>query len=175
VVADVTEEHRTRARLAEEVERMKALAHTDALTGLLNRRAFESALSTVIESEEPFALAMIDVDDMKRINDSFGHIAGDRALVEIAKALKKAVRDSDLVARIGGDEFAVLLPQATKPTAERITPRLRECLSVEVEEAGTVGASMGLVHKDDCENDVERVADLALYADKIRRKTVAAQ
>lgn len=171
VIADVTEEHKTRARLAEEVERMKALAHTDALTGLPNRRAFEAALQAAIDSCEPFALAMIDVDDMKGINDNFGHHCGDRALVEISNALKKTIRDSDMVARIGGDEFAVILPQASRAVADRITPRLRECLSVMVEEAGRVEASMGLIHRDDCAEDVQRVADLALYADKSAERT----
>jgi|GEM_PF-4127307 len=173
VIADVTEESHTRARLAEEVERMKALAHTDALTGLPNRRAFEAALDAAIASTEPFAMAMIDVDDMKGINDSYGHITGDHALVEIANALRRTTRDSDLIARIGGDEFAVLLPAATRAMAERIVYRLRECLSVEVPNAGLVEASMGLVHRDDCEEDIQQMADLALYADKVKRKNIA--
>jgi diguanylate cyclase (GGDEF)-like protein len=170
VIADVTEEHRTRARLAEEVERMKALAHTDALTGLPNRRAFETALEAAHHSTEPFALALIDIDDMKRINDTYGHMAGDQALVEIARVLAKTVRDSDMVCRIGGDEFAVLLPHATRATAERIIPRLRNCLNIDVDGIGAVEASMGLVHCDDCADDVQRSADLALYADKVERK-----
>lgn len=94
---------------------LHALAHTDALTALPNRRQFEAALQATVaataQAKHSCALLYLDVDYFKRINDSHGHAAGDLVLVEFARRLKKAVRGSDLVARLAGDEFTVLLEE----------------------------------------------------------------
>lgn len=170
LVSDVTEQHRAKSRLADEVNQMRRLAHTDPLTGVLNRRAFDTAFQDLCDKQEPYALAFIDVDDMKGLNDNHGHTAGDQALVAIANALRNAVRDSDVIARIGGDEFAVLLPYATTSVVERVEPRLRDCLAVPLEGIGLVQASMGLVHGLRCTEDVIKKADAELYDDKQRRR-----
>jgi diguanylate cyclase (GGDEF)-like protein len=91
-------------------------ARTDPLTGAANRRAFDEVLkrchADLAELKQPFVLAFIDVDRFKRLNDTHGHVVGDRALKRIASTLATTIRRSDLIARLGGDEFAVLMPNA---------------------------------------------------------------
>jgi diguanylate cyclase (GGDEF)-like protein len=113
------------ARLHEEVER---LAATDSLTGLANRRAFldrfHAELARARRAGRPLAVALIDLNGFKHINDTCGHPAGDAVLARVAAALSAALRVSDLAARFGGDEFAVLLPDADVPGAEAVLARV---------------------------------------------------
>jgi diguanylate cyclase (GGDEF)-like protein len=158
--------------LAERIERLVAelrlAASTDPLTGLLNRRAFAqrcaSELARARRTGEPFAALLIDVDHFKQINDDRGHAAGDEALVELAAALTRELRDIDTVARIGGDEFAVLLPgtgvAGASATAER--------LAVQAGVAISVGAAVHGVHGLTID-ELARAADAALYEAKSRR------
>jgi diguanylate cyclase (GGDEF)-like protein/PAS domain S-box-containing protein len=120
------ERKRTETALEQTVERLEQLAATDPLTGLNNRRAFERALSTV--PVEPFAVLAIDVDNLKPVNDEFGHEAGDVILQAVAMALASLVRDRDVVARVGGDEFAVLLPGAHGREAAAVAERMRAAM-----------------------------------------------
>jgi diguanylate cyclase (GGDEF)-like protein len=95
-------------------------AHLDALTGVANRRAFDRVLRAAMDTRGGrFILAVLDVDDFKRINDSFGHAAGDTVLKTVAETLKGAVRGDDVVARIGGDEFALVANGLTLAQADR--------------------------------------------------------
>lgn len=107
----------TAARMHE--RNLHALAHTDALTGIPNRRQFELALQAAVERapqrERPFALFYLDIDHFKQINDSHGHAVGDMVLVEFARRVRNVVRSSDLVARLAGDEFTVLLDEVGSP------------------------------------------------------------
>jgi diguanylate cyclase (GGDEF)-like protein len=105
-------------------------AHTDALTGLGNRHwmqvMFEREITRAQHADKTLCLMMIDVDNFKVFNDQYGHIAGDRVLVAVAEALREYLRPTDLIARFGGDEFAVLLPELTIEQAEQTAQRIRE-------------------------------------------------
>lgn len=105
------------------------LATEDELTGLMNRRAVlaaaEQALSDCLERNLPFSLAMIDLDHFKQVNDAHGHAAGDQVLQQIAKMLRREVRPDDLVGRMGGEEFLVVLPGACPQAAAQVAHRLR--------------------------------------------------
>jgi diguanylate cyclase (GGDEF)-like protein len=105
-------------------------ASTDALTGLHNRGWLDDAFDREIKRSErdelPLALIMIDVDHFKNYNDEYGHLAGDRVLITVANAIRSPLRPNDLVARFGGEEFSVLLPETTVRNAEIIAERLRD-------------------------------------------------
>lgn len=108
-------------------------ASTDALTGLHNRGWLDDAFDREIKRSErdelPLALIMIDVDNFKNYNDTYGHLAGDQVLITVADAIRSPLRPNDLVARFGGEEFAVLLPETSVNNARIIAERLREHVS----------------------------------------------
>jgi diguanylate cyclase (GGDEF)-like protein len=146
-------------------------AHTDALTGLGNRHwmrtMFEREVTRTLHSNKELCLMMIDVDNFKSFNDQYGHIAGDSALVAVAEALREYLRPTDLVARFGGDEFAVLLPdlklKQARQTAERIRQQISGLSPASLSTAITV--SIGIADRtdrDDVATLVQR-ADAAMY------------
>lgn len=118
---------------------LEQVAMVDATTGLRNRRwldmAFERQIMRTISQRQPVALLMIDLDDFKDVNDSRGHVAGDAVLRRVAQQLADALRPQDLVARYGGDEFAVLLPNLDANKAVVIAERLRQLVSTVAGEA----------------------------------------
>jgi diguanylate cyclase (GGDEF)-like protein len=158
------------ARLVEQLERE---ASTDPLTGLANKRAFELAygaeLSRAARQDNPVALVMIDIDHFKEINDTHGHPFGDRVLVAVAKALRSAVRAHDTVARLGGEEFAMLVPDANLEDAREIAERAR-ALIADVEIPGaTLSSSAGAAATGtgpDRSGGLFDAADRALYEAK---------
>jgi diguanylate cyclase (GGDEF)-like protein len=111
------------------IDGLVELSSRDALTGLANRRAFELALAREIDrvarSGEPALLLALDVDHFKRVNDTWGHGAGDQVLRAVATALVDSVRPMDLVARVGGEEFAIILPNCAAAFGETVAERVR--------------------------------------------------
>ena len=153
------------------------LATADSLTEVLNRRAFLSAgareLRRARRSGARLSVLMVDLDHFKAINDRFGHAAGDAVLRESARRLRAQLRDHDLIGRIGGEEFAVALPETDLDRALRVAERLRRCLAeaaVEVDgEPIAVTASLGTAEVDLHDDSLERAlgrADSALYEAK---------
>lgn len=120
-----------------ELRKFERHAKTDALTGLNNRHAmneeFSRELNRCVTDDHPIALIMIDIDNFKKFNDLFGHVAGDRALSAVAAILKKQFRPRDLLVRYGGDEFAVLLPEVDLELAISIADRVRTSVSGDTE------------------------------------------
>lgn len=147
-------------------------AATDPLTGLANRRAFDAALDRVLGAGGRACVAVVDLDHFKRVNDTHGHEAGDRVLARFAELARGALRDGDLVARLGGEEFGVLLPGADAERAEAVCERLRAMVAATGFPAGRavlrVTASIGLaeVAPDATRAEVMRAADDALYRAK---------
>ncbi|MBI4693397.1 MAG: GGDEF domain-containing protein [Gammaproteobacteria bacterium] len=149
--------------------RERHLARTDALTGLSGRRAFEEQLERDLAHARrygrPITLAYMDLDDFKALNDSNGHAEGDALLREVGRTLKNVTRGTDMVARIGGDEFALILPETDQQAAVEILNRLKPALRRSFDARSTgVGCSIGAVTF----HDVPRGASAALdAADKL--------
>ncbi|MBI2275788.1 MAG: GGDEF domain-containing protein [Dechloromonas sp.] len=147
---------------------------TDPLTNLANRRAFESIANQEIARQKRyggiFSLAVLDLDGFKEINDSKGHRTGDEALVLFAKAIRANTREADSVARIGGDEFIVLMPNMTGEVAVSLCHHLREIVAARMAEAGfAVTVSIGMATITQPPESVETViawADAAMYEAK---------
>jgi diguanylate cyclase (GGDEF)-like protein len=149
-------------------------AFTDHLTGLANRRRFERQLdrevSRVLRYEHPFSLLMLDIDRFKDLNDNYGHDAGDEAIRRIARVLREGTRGIDLAARIGGEEFAVLLVETRKDGALEVAERLRLGIrGLEIPRVEPITASFGVA---ECPGDAQtaidilKAADVALYEAK---------
>jgi len=166
------------ARLHRTVQRQ---ALVDGLTGLANRRLYEAALAKELlradRFAEPVTLVLADLDDFKRVNDAHGHPTGDDVLREFAKTLKECLREIDLAARWGGEEFAVLLPGTDVQGGIRLAERMRSALAerVIVSDAGdriTMTASFGVAEwgGSGTANDLLAAADSALYEAKRRGK-----
>jgi diguanylate cyclase (GGDEF)-like protein len=153
------------------VERM---ALEDVMTNLGNRRAFERDLERSVarfhRNGIPLTLAIADVDGLKRTNDELGHARGDELLVAVAQAVSDSCRASDTAYRIGGDEFALLLPAASRKDYEAVRTRLENALSGVRDEFPGAGASIGAAHapQDGAEpSALIRVADSRMYAAKV--------
>ena len=144
----------------------ESAARTDGLTGLCNRRAFEERLTDelarVARYRHPLSLVYLDIDDFKRVNDTGGHAAGDELLRIVSQELRRGTRRTDTVARIGGDEFAVVLPETTAEAARAATGQILERLR-NVTGGAEVGATAGVVTVE-----AGHIAGAALLADADR-------
>ncbi|MBX3118458.1 MAG: sensor domain-containing diguanylate cyclase [Fimbriimonadaceae bacterium] len=171
IITDITAEHALHSRLVSEVQKMAKLASIDALTGAANRLTFDTVLENLTEEAEkaPFGVVAIDLDFFKQVNDTYGHPAGDRVLVEVVNKLEQLVRSSDIVARLGGDEFVVLLADATPERTEQIAKRLRDRLQFYLPVDGNkipVHVSVGWAHSSEGVADIVSRADRMLYEGK---------
>jgi diguanylate cyclase (GGDEF)-like protein/PAS domain S-box-containing protein len=164
-----------RREVAEELLRAQAI--TDSLTGLFNRRGFmtlsKQQLAQAQRNRCGFLIFMADIDDLKPINDTFGHPEGDHVLIQTAALLKATFRDSDIVARIGGDEFAVVALEAPENTIESFTARLQVKIDDHNQDSSRqyrLGLSMGSIRIDPEKNmtleEMMLLADNALYEEK---------
>jgi diguanylate cyclase (GGDEF)-like protein len=155
----------------------RQLADLDALTGLHNRRYFHETLAREVARahryDRKLGLIVFDLDDFKAINDRIGHLAGDSVLAEAAERIRDVVRSADISCRVGGDEFAVILPESTLNDADQLYRRLQNAVSSRpLGHAGRLSLSAGIAelrHGDDTTSFFER-ADEALYRAKERGK-----
>jgi diguanylate cyclase (GGDEF)-like protein len=165
------------ARYSEELGELRRLAGVDSLSGVANRRTFEHAVAREAarhqRTREPFAVILLDLDDLKYRNDHFGHAAGDAALVATARSCEHVVRSTDLVARLGGDEFAVLVPGSSLEGASILAGRLRTTVELARSEYGRLRVSVGVAaveHGLMSATAIMQAADADLYRDKVSRK-----
>jgi diguanylate cyclase (GGDEF)-like protein len=176
---DITEERRME-------DELRQLATTDYLTGALNRRAFELTFRSELERSRrhdlPLSLILIDLDRFKSINDTHGHQAGDIVLKEVGDRLQVSLRDSDLLGRLGGEEFGILLPNTSIQNAIEMADRMRRVIaatSFDIGPAGlTVTASAGVTCVRDGQDEVGAMtkrADDALYAAKQRGRNMVVE
>jgi diguanylate cyclase (GGDEF)-like protein len=117
-----------KGRLVRAEAHQRTIAERDPLTGVQNRRGFDAALDDAAATREPYALILIDLDDFKRVNDEEGHPAGDAVLRSVATAAAGVARQHDCVARIGGDEFAIVAPGAGATGVLRLLRDLRDAI-----------------------------------------------
>jgi diguanylate cyclase (GGDEF)-like protein len=156
------------------------MAHEDALTALPNRRAFDLALDAAVGGERPFSLLLIDVDRFKTINDTFGHMTGDRVLQEIASRTRTEIRGTDTLARIGGDELALVAPDASPAGAARLAAALHRAVAglLPAEDAEPVTLTISCASFPDDGGDRDellRAADRRLHEVKDERAQVASR
>lgn len=164
------------ARLEARVEELDRLAHHDALVPLVNRRGMLRELEMMIARHErhgtPAAMLFVDLDDLKMLNDHFGHMGGDAALVNVAEKLLAGTRANDCVARLGGDEFCVLLDHADEKSALETAERLVDSIACEdFLFEGTpiplsVAIGLTLIQSGDTPATVLSRADKAMYSVK---------
>jgi diguanylate cyclase (GGDEF)-like protein len=179
LIAEISRLRAQVAQLQERVDQLDQLAHQDTLINLPNRRGFMRALDRLIDRAKRYgencAMLFVDLDGLKMINDCFGHKAGDEALIQVAELLVGGVRRSDLVARIGGDEFGILLAHVDESnaheTAARLTGLICEC---EFTHEGqvlplSVAIGVGMIGPDEEPETIMARADEEMY----RRKAAA--
>jgi diguanylate cyclase (GGDEF)-like protein len=161
------------AELSELLRREHDRATRDELTGLMNRRHFLDAggleVQRATRHQHPLTVLFLDLDHFKQLNDSQGHVAGDRALKAVARALQRSARTTDLVARLGGDEFAVMLPEADREASGHAARRLADAANAALKDFTGLTVSVGVA----CFGspappvaDMLRAADLLMYRAK---------
>lgn len=143
-------------------------ASTDALTGLLNRRGFR----THVQAQETFAATFIDVNGLKKINDTYGHEAGDKAIMSVARAIREETRPEDIVCRWGGDEFVIVTTSENTPPADKIASRINTWLVDNTDEEYLISVSAGQSHLDKHQTIAELidVADENMYARRAEQR-----
>jgi diguanylate cyclase (GGDEF)-like protein len=178
VLRNITDRLEAENELRQVKQEMERLAHTDSLTGLANRRFFMQRLHEEIDRatryRHPLSVLLLDLDLFKQVNDTHGHDAGDRVLAAVAHTISRVKRTSDVAARVGGEEFALLLPATDLEGAGQLAERLRrDIAATHVEYASgervSVTTSIGFAAIHERENDLDDLlvrADRALYRAK---------
>lgn len=160
---------KTRETLEIQAEKLKLLASIDELTQLLNRREMKSRSALVLEqavrSHQSVGLLMLDIDHFKKINDTFGHVEGDRVLKQLGQLLNEASRQTDLVSRFGGEEFLIMLPDTSKLDTLIFCKRLHQLISkIEVDGSIlTVSIGVSIATEKITFTDLFTQADTAMY------------
>jgi diguanylate cyclase (GGDEF)-like protein/PAS domain S-box-containing protein len=177
-VKDITRRRLVESKLRETLEKVELLSITDDLTGLFNRRHALSVAEAEVARSHRYghylSLIMLDIDRFKEINDTYGHLVGDKMLKEVAVLLSKELREIDTIARYGGDEFIIILPHTDLEQARGIAERLREraaALRVETEKGGVINSTLSLgitqmSREAETLTDIIRRADQAMLTAK---------
>ncbi len=160
--------------LVRNLEQEKKHARTDFLTGALNTRSFHYMAQREIDRssryQHPFTVAFIDIDNFKTINDTFGHTFGDTVLRSISQNIQRNLRKTDIIARVGGDEFAILLPETDEETARAVIAKIQHKLMEEMlENQWSITYSIGVITLNDPKLTVDEIlgfADKMMYAVK---------
>ena len=170
------------AHVASRSRELESQANTDPLTGLGNLRALQRQLGILLDVrkryQHPFAVLLMDIDGLKRINDAHGHAAGDRVLMQVGMSLRRSIRSVDTAARIGGDEFCVLLPEQDLKSAAKLAARLATAIEEEVAAPGepsvtvSIGVAASPEHGDEAEALID-TADRAMYRAKAAGEGIA--
>jgi diguanylate cyclase (GGDEF)-like protein len=177
IIYDATDEAVNKQRLQRANQQLRHLSHTDSLTGLNNRGHWEAELRREFARHRRYgsqaALVIFDIDHFKRINDTYGHQAGDKVIQSVAEVVQKAIRDSDIAGRYGGEEFVVLLSDVDREGGRQFSERLRRMVEqVTVEYGGqNIGftISLGVADLTQCGEGYQQLielADRALYQSK---------
>lgn len=165
--------------LDKEREKLKRMAHHDGLTGLYSRSFFnewiQKQISIASRQNVPVSFIIIDVDDFKRINDTFGHVFGDEVLKFVANSISNSIRSSDMAAQYGGDEFVVVLNEASEQQALQIAERIKERLKNSSDLNYSVGISYGVAQLDPFQDYKKALqkADQAMYEMKKSKKVAS--
>jgi diguanylate cyclase (GGDEF)-like protein len=169
-------------RIGSKYDKAKFHSDKDELTGMYNRRYGRVAfpkISRIINRKKGFlGVIVVDVDNYKTINDTYGHVMGDKVLVQIAKTIKKTMRKTDIVARWGGDEFLLIIPALDKLFLQTLMERISkeiEKINLIKEISGYVSASMGIsIYPDDATtlDNLIQIADKNMYISKKLRKVI---
>ena len=174
IVRDISERKQVEKQLLDSERKYKELSITDDLTKLFNSRHFYSRLQVEIERtnryQHPLSLLMVDIDDFKKFNDTFGHLAGDKVLSKTGEVIQDVLRDSDSGYRYGGEEFAVILPETTGPGAVQVAERIRKklaAMSIALTEVSnrniTVSIGVSELRQKEKSSEFIRRADRNLY------------
>jgi diguanylate cyclase (GGDEF)-like protein len=173
----IAEADRNAREMSKQAEELKLVAMKDGLTGLYNRNAFDiriaNALEKARETEEPITLILLDVDRFKEINDTFGHVSGDKILEKVGQSLKETFRERDFIVRYGGDEFVVLIERLTEEMALQRVSNFRRNLAKrrfvshkKGEIAISVSAGIAVARSGDTPESIIDRADKAMYSEK---------